>query len=56
LKEAIKTHKRIMRLKPRGTYKTTIYDVSFVIDRLLDDYVKTRWKVHLTYSHYFCNE
>ena len=40
LEEAIKTHKRIMRLKPRGTYKTTIYDVSFVIDRLLDDYVK----------------
>ena len=40
LEEAIKTHKRIMRLKPRGTYKTTIYNVSFVIDRLLDDYVK----------------
>ncbi len=40
LEKAIKTHKRIMRLKPRGTYKTTIYDVSFVIDRLLDDYVK----------------
>ena len=40
LEEVIKTHKRIMRLKPRGTYKTTIYDVSFVIDRLLDDYVK----------------
>lgn len=40
LEEVIKTRKRIMRLKPRGTYKTTIYDVSFVIDRLLDDYVK----------------
>ena len=36
--DVIKTRKRIMRLKPRGTYQATIYDVSFVIDRLLDDY------------------
>lgn len=47
LEEAIKTHKRIMRLKPRGTYKTTIYNVSFVIDRLLDDYVKHNGKFTL---------
>jgi len=39
LEEKIKTHRRIVRLKPRGTYKTTIYNVSFVIDRLIQDYV-----------------
>jgi len=32
--------KRIVKLKPRGTYKTTIYDISFVIDYLMDDWVQ----------------
>lgn len=37
--ETLKYHNRIVRLKPRGTYKTTIYSVAFAIDRLIQDYV-----------------
>jgi predicted phage terminase large subunit-like protein len=32
---------RILLMKPRGTYKTTIYSVSNIIDILMDDWVRT---------------
>jgi predicted phage terminase large subunit-like protein len=32
--------KRILRCKPRGTFKTTFYTISGIIDILIEDYVK----------------
>lgn len=34
-------HRRILLLKPRGTYKTTIYSVANIIDILMEDWVNT---------------
>lgn len=36
--------RRIVKLKPRGTFKTTIYDVAFVIDYLIEDWVENNGK------------
>lgn len=36
------SYKRIMRLKPRGTYKSTIYTVSYIIERLIEDWIENK--------------
>lgn len=42
LEENRRKYNRILLLKPRGTYKSTIYTISQVIELLMEDYVKNK--------------
>lgn len=40
LERSRRSYKRIMLLKPRGTYKSSIYTISQVVELIMEDYIK----------------